>query len=96
MRGPCRTLGGSGMGAGREKNRCFLAVEEAYASPWFTSLPEEVSHAIVLMSVPEFGTEEAEILKEIRIRSPRAVLAWATLSSAPREDRAIVEILAGT
>src|SRR6266581_4276266 len=33
-----------GMGAGREKLRCFVAVEEVYASPWFTSLPEEISH----------------------------------------------------
>src|SRR6266571_4674137 len=24
-----------GMGAAREKHRCFVAVEEAYASPWF-------------------------------------------------------------
>ena len=84
------------LGDGREKHRCFLAVEEAYASPWFTSLPEEVSHAIVLRisasSVPDSGTD----IKEIRIRLPRAVLAWATLPSAPGEDRAIVEILAGT
>jgi len=84
-----------GMGAGREKHRCFVAVEEAYASPWFTSLPEEVSHAIVLMTVQETGSEEEEILHEIRRRSPRAVLAWASLPHADGDDRAIVQILAG-
>jgi len=84
-----------GMGAGREKHRCFVAVEEAYASPWFTSLPEEVSHAIVLMTVQEAGSEEEEILHEIRRRSPRAVLAWASLPHADGDDRAIVQILAG-
>lgn len=84
-----------GMGAGREKHRCFVAVEEAYASPWFTSLPEEVTHAIVLMSVQEHGSDEAEILHEIRRRSPRAVLAWASLPHADGDDRAIVQILAG-
>src|SRR5205809_1811918 len=44
-----------GMGTGRDLHRCFLAVEEAYASPWFTSLPEEISHAVALVSVPEPG-----------------------------------------
>ncbi len=84
-----------GMGSGREKHRCFLAVEEAYASPWFTSLPEEIRHAVVLMSVPEPGKDDAEILREIRVRSPHAVLAWANLSPIAAEDRAVVEILAG-
>jgi cell division protein FtsZ len=85
-----------GMGSGREKHRCFLAVEEAYASPWFTSLPEEVSHAIVLMSVSESGKDEVEILREIRMRSPRAILAWGTLPPEHGADRVAVQILAGT
>jgi cell division protein FtsZ len=95
-----RMLGGVrewryGMGAGREKHRCFVAVEEAYASPWFTALPDEVSHAVVLMSVPEPGSEEGEILREIRRRSPKAVLAWSSVSRVERDDRVIVEVLAG-
>ncbi len=95
-----RTLGRArdwrfGMGSGRDKHRCFVAVDEAYQSPWFTSLPEEISHAIVMMSVPT-PAEETEILKEIRIRSPKSVLAWAQLPQPPGEDRAVVEILAGT
>ena len=85
-----------GMGAGREKHRCFVAVEEAYASPWFTSLPEEVSHAIVLMSVQEPGSDEPEILHEVRRRSPKALLAWSTLPRAEGDDRVIVQLLAGT
>jgi len=84
-----------GMGAGREKHRCFVAVEEAYASPWFASLPEEISHAIVLMSVPEPPKDEEEILREIQRRSPHAVLAWANLPSVAGDDRAVVQILAG-
>lgn len=84
-----------GMGAGREKHRCFVAVEEAYSSPWFTSLPEEVSHAIVLMSVQEPGSEEAEILHEVRRRSPKALLASSTLPRTEGDDRVIVQILAG-
>src|SRR2546425_8148402 len=36
-----------GMGAGREKHRCFGAVGEAYASPWVASIPGEISHPIV-------------------------------------------------
>src|SRR5213594_1930858 len=95
-----RTLAGVrewrfGMGAGREKHRCFVAVEEAYSSPWFTSLPEEISHAIVLMSVPEPDKDEIEILQEIRRRSPHAVIAWASVSSGTKEDRTAVQILAG-
>lgn len=84
-----------GMGAGREKHRCFVAVEEAYASPWFTSLPEEISHAIVLMSVPEPQKDEAEVLQQIRMRSPNAILAWASLPSVAGDDRAVVQVLAG-
>lgn len=84
-----------GMGAGREKHRCFVAVEEAYASPWFTSLPEEVSHAIVLMTVQEAGSEEEEILHEIRRRSPKASIAWSTLPRTEGDDRVIVQIIAG-
>lgn len=99
--GPLRRTLGSvrewryGMGAGREKHRCFVAVEEAYSSPWFTSLPEEVSHAIVLMSVQEPSSEEEEILHEIRRRSPKAVLAWSSIPQAERDDRVIVQIFAG-
>ena len=84
-----------GMGAGREKHRCFLAVEEAYASPWFASLPEEISHAIVLMSVLEPDKDEVEILQEISRRSPHAVIAWSSLPSATGDDRTIVQLLAG-
>lgn len=95
-----RMLGGTkdwryGMGAGREKHRCFVAVEEAYASPWFASLPDEVSHAIVLMSGQEAGSEEGEILHEVRRRSPKADLAWSSVRGAGRDDRVVVEILAG-
>jgi len=85
-----------GMGAGREKHRSFLAVEEAYGSPWFTSLPEEVRHAVVLMAVPEPGHDDAEMLREIRMRSPHAVLAWTSRPQAPGEERAVVQVLAGT
>ena len=84
-----------GMGVGREKHRCFVAVEEAYSSPWFTPLPEEIHHAIVLMSVPEPAEDEAEVLHEIRRRSPRAVLAWARLPPPPEDDRAVVQVFGG-
>lgn len=84
-----------GMGTGREKHRCFVAVEEAYASPWFTSLPEEISHAIVLMSIPEPDKDEVEILQEVRRRSPLAVIAWASAPSVTDDDRTVVQVLAG-
>lgn len=84
-----------GMGAGREKHRCFVAVEEAYGSPWFASLPDEVSRAIVLMSGNEIGSEEEEILHEVRRRSPKADLAWSSVPGGGGDDRVVVEILAG-
>jgi cell division GTPase FtsZ len=84
-----------GMGIGRDKHRCFVAVEEAYGSPWFTSLPEEIRHAIVLMSVAEPGPDEEEILHEVRRRSPRADIAWASLPRAEGDDRTVVQVLAG-
>src|SRR5256712_2706420 len=56
-----------GMGAGREKDRCFLAVEEAYASPWFTSLPPEVGYAVVLLSSPHAGADAAGTLPPNRL-----------------------------
>ncbi|TLZ79924.1 MAG: hypothetical protein E6K05_08310, partial [Methanobacteriota archaeon] len=84
-----------GMGVGREKHRCFVAVDEAYASPWFTSVPEEIRHAIVLMSVLDPGTDEAEILRDIRRRSPNVDIAWASLPHAEGDDRTVVQIVAG-
>jgi cell division protein FtsZ len=84
-----------GMGIGRDKHRCFVAVEEAYGSPWFTSLPEEIRHAIVLVSVAEPGPDEEEILHEVRRRSPRADIAWASLPRAEGDDRTVVQVLAG-
>ncbi len=84
-----------GMGVGREKYRCFVAVEEAYASPWFTPVPEEIRHAIVLMSVLEAGTDEGEILHEVQRRSPQAEVAWASLPHPPGDERTIVQIFAG-
>src|SRR5256886_16887061 len=83
------------MGEGWEKLRFFVGVGEAYSSPWFTPLPEEIRHAIVLMSVPEPAEDEAEVLHEIRRRSPRAVLAWARLPPPPEDDRAVVQVFGG-
>src|SRR3989442_4507466 len=63
------------MGAGPEKHRCFLALEGAYASPWFTSLPQGMRDAVVLMSSPEPRAYAAGILRPIPFRFPRAQLA---------------------
>ena len=84
-----------GMGAGREKHRCFLAVEEAYASPWFASLPDELRQAVVLMSSPEPDADSVEILREIQRRSPQAAVAWAVLPLPPNDDRTVVQVLGG-
>src|SRR2546425_11596313 len=79
-----------GMGSGREKHRCFVAVEEAYGPPWFASFPEEISHTIVLMSVPEPDRDEPAILQEVRRGSTHAIIAWSRLPSGAGEDRARV------
>lgn len=84
-----------GMGSGTEKHRCFLAVEEAYASPWFTGRHEDIRAALVLIAQPPGASFADEILREVRLRSPQADLAWAVLPEAAPEDRATVEVLAG-
>src|SRR5439155_11566435 len=76
-----RTLSGLrewrfGMGAGRERPRCLVAAEGAKSSRWFTSLPEETGHAIVLMSVPEPDKDGIEILQEIGRGSRHAQIPW--------------------
>src|SRR5437879_8168137 len=53
-----------GMGVGREEHRCFVAVDEAYASPWFTSVPGEILHAVVLLFVRAPWHELGEICWE--------------------------------
>ncbi len=83
-----------GMGAGAEKHRCFLAVEEAYRSPWFTGRHEDIRQAAVLMSLPPPSAPE-EVIREVHLRSPGADVAWGTLPESPGSDRAIVNILAG-
>jgi len=84
-----------GMGVGTERHRCFLAVEEAYRSPWFTGRAEGVQQAIVLIGQPTGMTVEAEVLHEVRIRSPLADLAWGTLPEPTTADRVTVQLLAG-
>lgn len=84
-----------GMGSGQEKHRCFVAVEEAYASPWFTGRHEDVREAIVLIAQPTEAAFEDELLREVRLRSPLADLAWAVLPESTPEDRVQVQILAG-
>ncbi len=84
-----------GMGSGTEKHRCFLAVEEAYASPWFTGRHEDIRQALVLMAQPPGASFADEVLREVRLRSPHADLAWAVLPEPAPEDRVIVQVLAG-
>lgn len=84
-----------GMGSGTEKHRCFLAVEEAYASPWFTGRHEDIRAAIVLIGQPSGASYADEILREVHLRSPHADLAWAPLPEPAPDDRAVVQILAG-
>ncbi len=84
-----------GMGAGAEKHRCFLAVEEAYASPWFTGRDEDIRQAVVLIAQPPGAAFEDELLREVRLRSPQADVAWAVLPDPAPEDRVSVQILAG-
>ena len=84
-----------GMGSGTEKHRCFLAVEEAYASPWFTGRHEDIHQALVLIAQPPGASFADEILREVRLRSPLADVAWAVLPEPAPEDRAVVHILAG-
>ena len=84
-----------GMGSGGEKHRCFLAVEEAYASPWFTGRHEDIRGAVVLIAQPPGASFADEILREVRLRSPRADVAWAVVPEPAPEDRVQVQILAG-
>ena len=84
-----------GMGSGTEKHRCFLAVEEAYASPWFTGRHEDILQALVLIVQPPDATFADELLREVRLRSPHADVAWAVLPDPAPEDRVLVQVLAG-
>ena len=84
-----------GMGSGAEKHRCFLAVEEAYASPWFTGRHEDLRQALVLIAQPPGASFADEILREVRLRSPDADLAWAILADPAPGDRVSVQVLAG-
>jgi len=84
-----------GMGSGTEKHRCFLAVDEAYRSPWFTGRHEDVRQAVVLIQRPADLPVEEELLHEVRIRSPLADVSWAVLPAPASADRVLVEILAG-
>ena len=85
-----------GMGAGKEKHRCFLAVEDAYGSPWFAARPEDLRRAIVLVRQPFDVHDEQEILRQVRLRSPRVEMAWAPLPIPMPEDRVAVLLLAGS
>ena len=84
-----------GMGGGTGKHACFIAVEEAYKSPWFAVKSETVHGSIVLIRQPEGAAREDEILREVRLRSPGAEVAWAVLPEPSPEDRVETMIFAG-
>ncbi|MGQ0798204.1 MAG: hypothetical protein ACT4OI_10155 [Methanobacteriota archaeon] len=84
-----------GMGAGTDKHRCFVAVDEAYRSPWFTGRDGDVRHAIVVIAQPASGGLADEIVHEVRLRSPLADVAWAADPRPTEGDRVVVRILAG-
>lgn len=84
-----------GMGAGTEKHRCFVAVDEAYRSPWFTGHHGDIRQAVVIIAHPASGGLEDEILHEVHLRSPLADLEWAADPRPTEGDRVVVQILAG-
>ncbi len=84
-----------GMGAGTGKHRCYVAVEETYKSPWFAGRAEDFRQAIVLIRQPAGAAHEDEILREVRLRSPLADIAWAVLPDPSPEDRVEAMILVG-
>jgi cell division protein FtsZ len=84
-----------GLGAGADKHRAFLAVEEAYKSPWFTGRAEDVRAAVILMGQPDRADVAEEVLHEVRIRSPLADVAWAPLPEPTDGDRVTVLMFAG-
>jgi len=84
-----------GMGAGTEKHRCFLAVDEAFRSPWFTGRHEDVRQAIVLIAAPAGASVEEEVLHEVHLRSPTAEVAWALVPEPAGGDRVVVQVLGG-
>jgi cell division protein FtsZ len=84
-----------GMGGGTGKHACFIAVEEAYKSPWFALKSETVRGSIVLIRQPQGAAREDEILREVRLRSPGAEAAWAVLPEPSPEDRVEAMIFAG-
>lgn len=85
-----------GMGAGTERHRSFLAVEDAFGSPWFTIRAEDIRRAIVLVRQPVDAHEDQEILRQVRLRSPRIDVAWAPLPTPTPGDRVEVLLLAGS
>lgn len=83
-----------GMGAGTGPHGCFLAVEEAFKSPWFTVAHEDLRFIVAVVSQPPGGRFEDEILHEIRLRSPSADIAWAVLPEPEPSDRVAVRVFA--
>ncbi len=84
-----------GMGAGTDTHRCFLAVDEAYRSPWFTGRHGDIRQAIVVIAQPASGSLEDEVLHEVHLRSPLADVEWAADPRPTEGDRVVVQIFAG-
>jgi len=84
-----------GMGAGTETHRSFLAMDEAYRSPWFTGRPEDVRQAVLLVGQPAEADLGKEVLHELQVRSPSADIAWAILPEPTAGDRLTVHVFVG-
>ena len=88
--------GASGRGRERERHRAFIAVDEAFASPWFPSRAEDSDGAIAIAAVaPDDARTGDEIAVDLRRRLPRATLLFGVRSDPELADRAKVAVLLG-
>jgi len=73
----CKNFG-IGLGEGRGQHRHFLAVEEAFQSPWFSGDTYEAKEAIILIGGEVDAKIEEEVLREVGKRAPEANVLWGS------------------
>lgn len=85
-----------GMGKGTGDHRNFLAVEDAFTSPWFDMNLDGVKEVLLLVSSQYIDPKDIDdVLHEIGLRVPKANITWGSVEEDIGE-RTRVLILLGT
>lgn len=83
-----------GMGDGMGEHRNFVAIEEAFTSPWFDFDLSEAKEAVLFLSSQFIDPRDAdEVIHELSLRTPNANIMWGSVEEDVGEKTRVSVLL---